>query len=124
MKENWRFKLIYWTVLAGIILLAVILEIVPVLDGILESGTMTEFYLQYALIAITLGSVYAALKMIKRNPILRMALLEGPAIANIFCYHLFMNASFGYLAIICVLAFVFVYPAKQPDEDQYKKTEK
>jgi len=109
MKQN---KLIYWTLLAGIIIFAVILELVPSLDGLLEKGSMPEFYIQYAMIAITLGAVYLALKLIKKNPVMRMALLEGPALANIICYHLFMNASFGYLAIVCLIAYVFVYPSK------------
>lgn len=114
-------KIIYWAILAGIVFFAVFLEIVPVLDGKLEKGSMAEFYAQYALIAITLGAIYAALKMIKKNPIVRMVLLEGPALANLLCYHLFMNASFGYLAILCVIAYVFVYPAKNIETEEEDK---
>lgn len=115
-------KIIYWTILAGIILLAVLLEFIPVLDGVLEKGSVAEFYVQYALIAVTLGATYAALKMVKKNPVLRMALLEAPAFANIICYHLFMNASFFYLAVICVIAYAFVYPAKNVESDEeYQK---
>ena len=122
MEKN--YKIIYWVILIGILLFAGVLEIFTVLDGVLESGSMTEFYMQYGLIALTLGSVYAALKMIKQNPVLRMTILEFPAFANIICYHLFMNASFGYLAIVCVIAYVFVYPAKKVSEEEYEQKEK
>lgn len=109
-------RIIYFSMLAGMILLAVILEIIPVFDGILPSGTTLEFGFEYALAILTLGLVYLALRLIKRNIVVRMAMLEFPAIANIFFYHAFMNSSFGYLAVICFIAFAFVFPPKQDEE--------
>lgn len=109
-------RIIYFAMLAGMVLLALILEIVPVMDGILPSGTMLEFGCEYALAIISLGLVYLALRLIKRNIVVRMAMLEAPTIANIIFYHAFMNSSFGYLAVICFIAFAFVFPPKQDEE--------
>lgn len=117
MDQIKTFQKIYWAILAGIVLVGVVLEFIDVLDGILPVGTSLEFSLQYVMILITLGAIYLALKMVKKNPVVRMALLEGPAIINILLYHGFVNASFGYLAIMCVIAFAFVYPSKVDDND-------
>lgn len=109
-------RIIYFTLLAGMLLFALILEIVPVLDGILPSGTMLEFGCEYVLAIITLGLVYLALRLIKKNIVLRMTMLELPTFANLIFYHAFMNSSFGYLAVICFIAFAFVFPPKQDEE--------
>lgn len=105
-------KIIYWTILVGMVIFAAILEFTDALTGLLANTPQVEFWTQCALVLITLVAVYAALKLIKKDPIVRMAILEIPALANLICYHLFQNASFGYLVIICLLAYVFVYPAQ------------
>lgn len=117
MNQIKTFRTIYWAILAGIVLVGVVLEFIDVLDGIFFGDPTLEFSLQWIMILITLGSIYLALKMIKKNPIVRMALLEGPAIINILLYHGFQNASFGYLAIMCVIAYAFVYPSKVEDNE-------
>lgn len=117
MNQVKTFRIIFLAILAGIVICGVLLEFVDVLDGIFTTGTTLEFSLQYIMIMITLGVIYIALKMRKLNPIIRMALLEGPAFINILLYHGYVNASFGYLAIMCVIAYAFVYPSKVEDND-------
>lgn len=117
MNQIKTFRTIYWAILAGIVLVGVVLEFIDVLDGILPMDTTLEFSLQYVMILITLAVIYLALKMVKKNPVVRMALLEGPALINILLYHGFANASFGYLAIMCVIAYAFVYPSKVEDDE-------
>ena len=116
--DNKTYKITYWVILLAVILIAAMLEILPFMDGLMESGTATEFYCQYVMVAVTLLTIYAALKMIRKNPLLRMALLQGPALINLLCYHAFMNASFGYLAIIGIIAYAFVYPSKDKQTDE------
>ena len=42
---------------------------------------------------------------------LRIASLGGFMLVNLVCYYLFVNPSFGYLAIILLLSMLFVYPS-------------
>lgn len=118
--NNKQYKIIYWATLAGIVLFGVVLDLVEVVDGIFEACVMMEFYVQYGMIVASLLTVYLALKLIKKNPILRMTLIEAPLLSNIFFYHSFMNTSFLYLAIIGLIAYVFVYPAKTMENDNSK----
>ena len=118
--NNKQYKIIYWATLAGIVLFGVVLDLVEVVDGIFEACVMMEFYVQYGMIVASLLTVYLALKLIKKNPILRMTLIEAPLLSNIFFYHSFMNTSFLYLAIISLIAYVFVYPAKTMENDNSK----
>ncbi len=118
--NNKQYKIIYWAMFAGIVLFGVVLDLVEVVDGIFEACVMMEFYVQYGMIVASLLTVYLALKLIKKNPILRMTLIEAPLLSNIFFYHSFMNTSFLYLAIISLIAYVFVYPAKTMENDNSK----
>ena len=43
--------------------------------------------------------------------ILRICLLEVPMFLNTLLYYVFMNSTFGYMAIIMVLCLPFVYPS-------------
>lgn len=118
--NNKTNKIVYWIILAGILLFGLVLELLDIADGTIESHSMIEFYIQYGMIFITLTTVYLALKLINKNPILRMTLLEAPLLGNIFFYHAFMNPSFLYLAIIGLIAYIFVYPANTIEEDKSK----
>ena len=40
-----------------------------------------------------------------------MAMLAFLVIVNAVCYYLYMNASFGYMAIIAAICMLFVYPS-------------
>lgn len=108
---------VFWVLLGIIVALAVVFEFIPVLDGLLPSGTMTEFVIQYAVIIFTLCDMYLALRLIKHNPILRIILLFVPALANVLFYHLFMNTSFFYLLIMIFIAIDFVYPPKDTEKE-------
>ena len=45
--------------------------------------------------------------------LVRMLMIGVLMVANTLFYYLFMNASFGYLAIICLITMAFVYPSLQ-----------
>lgn len=45
--------------------------------------------------------------------LVRMMMIGVLMVANTLFYYLYMNASFGYLAIICLLTMAFVYPSLQ-----------
>ena len=45
--------------------------------------------------------------------ILRLLILEVPMVVNTYLYYIYMNATFGYLAIILLLCLPFVLPTLQ-----------
>lgn len=101
--------------------------------GIMEPGLFvehknSEFILTALMELLTLGGVFMALRLFKfqkvhhdlvnnkdhalfRWGILRLGLLLIPMVANTYLYYMFMNTTFGYLAIIQLLSLPFVYPS-------------
>ena len=113
--------------------------------GIMESGLFvehknSEFILTALMELLTLGGVFMALRLFKfqkvhhdlvknkehalfRWGILRLPLLLVPMVANTYLYYMFMNTTFGYMAIIQLLCLPFVFPSMsrcqsevEPDE--------
>lgn len=102
--------------------------------GVLESGIAagddanTEFVLTTFMELMTLVSIPVALKLFKfkrvsdelaarkaeglrKWGVLRLSILEFPLLANTLLYYIYMNTTFGYMAIIIVLTLPFVYPS-------------
>ena len=52
------------------------------------------------------------LEALKKWGALRLLLLELPLVLNTLFYYLFLNTSFGYMAIILLICMVFVYPSE------------
>ena len=56
--------------------------------------------------------------MTKKEPallkwgMLRLLILEVPMVSNTYLYYMYMNATFGYLAIILLLCLPFVFPTQ------------
>ena len=101
--------------------------------GFLESGLFTErntseFIFVSLMELLTLGGVFLALRLFKFDKVhddlvakkehalfkwglLRLALILIPMVGNTYLYYMFMNTTFGYLAIIQLLSLPFVYPS-------------
>jgi hypothetical protein len=120
---------------AGILTAALFFVILFETD-ILESGIMAgadsqvEFAILTVMELLTIGCIPLALRLLKFKKIeadlqerheeallkwgvLRLSMLEVPLILNTICYYLFLNTSFGYMAIILLLCMAFVYPTKE-----------
>ena len=117
MRNNKKDRLLFWGSIATIAILAALLELDSSLDGILPTGSAVEYYIQYAMTFITLGVIFLALKLVKKNKVWRIVMVCDTAVVNILLYHMFVNATFGYLSIMCVLAYPFLYPDKADDND-------
>ena len=98
----------------------------------LESGSLVEeknfeFLLTALMELITLGGIFLALRLFKFSKVhtdlitmkehalkkwgtLRLVLIMVPMVANTLFYYLFMNTTFGYMAIIQLLCLPFVFP--------------
>lgn len=101
--------------------------------GFMESGLfaerkISEFIFVSLMELLTLGGVFLALRLFKFNKVhddlvakkehalfkwglLRLALILIPMVGNTYLYYMFMNTTFGYLAIIQLLSLPFVYPS-------------
>lgn len=122
---------ILMAVFVGLLVLAAII-VVLYETNILTSGGIalnkeSEFLNVTIMELATLGCVVLALRLFKFKQIhqslvaekapallkfgaLRLALLELPMLSNTLFYYMYMNTTFGYLAIIQLLCLPFVVP--------------
>lgn len=99
-----------------------------------------QFIFQMVAVFLTLGGIYGALRLFKFKTVkeeiergsvrhyftwslVRLALLELPALFNIVSYHLFVESSFVYLFYMVLIAFVFVFPSEQRYYNETGKTD-
>lgn len=102
--------------------------------GLLETGTatgspQTEFIVETVMELMTLANIWLALRLFKTQyvrhelqthgheahrkwGVLRLSLLGIPLVANTLFYEVFLNTTFGYMAIILLICQPFVYPSQ------------
>ena len=118
-----------------ILLLAIALAIVALYEfGVLESGVLadskqTEFVALTVMELTSLAAAFIGLRLFKFRMIhnelvtneepamlkwglLRLLILEVPMVVNTYLYYIYMNTTFGYLAIILLLCLPFVMPTE------------
>ncbi|MBQ9570048.1 MAG: hypothetical protein IJR30_01550 [Prevotella sp.] len=141
-KVSKILKIVFWSELLPVVTIIILFECGILDPGILKGGSTGEFILLTIMELVTLGVIPLALYLFKikrvRNDLydrkekalqqwglLRMDLLSVPMIINTLLYYLFMNVSFGYLAIILFICVFFIYPSEgrcidevTPEEDQ------
>lgn len=103
-------------------------------SGVLESGVLTdskqtEFLAMTGMELTSLTGAFLGLRLFKfqkihdelvtkkepallRWGILRLLILEVPMVSNTYLYYMYMNTTFGYLAIILLLCLPFVFPTQ------------
>ena len=111
------------------VLLVVLFETDVLPSGLMATEKQTEFLLTTLMELLTLASVYMALRLFKfekvhqelvtrkadglrRWGLIRLAILLLPLPLNTVLYYLFMNTTFGYMAIILAICLPFVYPSE------------
>ena len=111
------------------IVLVVLFETDVLPSGLMATEKQTEFLLTTLMELLTLPSVYMALRLFKfekvhqdlvtrkadglrRWGLIRLAILLPPMLLNTVFYYLFMNTTFGYMAIIQAICLPFVYPSE------------
>ena len=102
-------------------------------SGVLESGVLvdskqTEFLAMTGMELTSLTGAFLGLRLFKFQKIhdalvtlkepallkwgmLRLLILEVPMVSNTYLYYMYMNTTFGYLAIILLLCLPFVFPS-------------
>ena len=130
-----------------VLLVAVALAIVAIYElGLLESGVLadskqTEFVAMTVMELTSIGAAFLGLRLFKFHMIhdelaclkesamlkwgmLRLLILEVPMVVNTYLYYMYMNATFGYLAIILLLTLPFVMPTVSRCIDETSEYEK
>jgi hypothetical protein len=97
-----------------------------------------EFVMTAVMELVTLGTVFLALRLFKFNKVhddlatrkyaalkkwglLRLLMLGLPMMYNTYLYYMFMNTTFGYMAIIQMLCMPFVFPSKSRCEAEIEE---
>ena len=118
-----------------VLLITVALAIVVLYEcGVMESGVLadskqTEFVALTVMELTSLAAAFIGLRLFKFRMIhnelvtneepamlkwglLRLLILEVPMVVNTYLYYIYMNTTFGYLAIILLLCLPFVMPTE------------
>lgn len=131
MKEILQtLKITYWSSLCGSLLFAAIVHFLLLSgDEQVEEMDETLFIFQTVSVMITLFNVPVSLKLMKFKfvaqrlqarpeesyrtySLVRIILLSGTLLFNVVCYYLYPMVSFVYLALIVLVAFLFIYPSE------------
>ena len=102
------------------------LDVLPV--GIMSEDKQSEFVLTALMEIVSLGAVFLGLRLFKFKAIhhdlvtreekamwkwgmTRLLILEAPMVIDTLLYYIYLNTTFGYLAIILLLCLPFVFPS-------------
>ena len=129
MKKVSKQLTVLCVLLAAVALVMVVLYELDVLEsGMLADSKETEFVAMTVMELTSLAAAFLGLRLFKfgkihqelvnrKEPammkwgILRLLILEVPMVVNTYLYYMYMNATFGYLAIILLLCLPFVFPS-------------
>ena len=131
MKKVSKQLMMLYVLLVAVALVIVLLYELNVLEsGVLADSKDTEFAAMTIMELASLAAAFLGLRLFKfrkihqelvrrKEPalmkwgILRLLILEVPMVVNTYLYYIYMNATFGYLAIILLLCLPFVFPTLQ-----------
>jgi len=120
--------LLFWIVIVLAIIVVCLYETELLEPGIFAADQQSEFLVLTLMELITLGCAFFSLRLFKFNSIhadlvarkavalrkwgfSRLLMLQVPLFLNTLLYYLYMNPTFGYMAIILLLCLPFVYPS-------------
>ena len=103
------------------------LDLLPV--GVMAGDAQSEFVLTALMEVVSLGAAFLGLRLFKFQTVhkdlvtrgeramwkwgmARLLILQAPMVVDTLLYYIYMNATFGYLAIILLLCLPFVFPTE------------
>ena len=119
-----------FTLLVAVMIGFIVLYESGVLEpGVLADSKQTEFIAMTGMELTSLAGAFLGLRLFKFQKIhdelvtkkepallkwgmLRLLILEVPMVSNTYLYYMYMNTTFGYLAIILLLCLPFVFPTQ------------
>jgi len=127
-KVSKQLMLVYTLLIAVTIGIIVLYESGVLESGVLADSKQTEFLAMTSMELSSLAGAFLGLRLFKFQKIhdalvtqkepallkwglLRLLILEVPMVSNTYLYYIYMNTTFGYLAIILLLCLPFVFPS-------------
>ena len=113
----------------AIVLVAIVLFELDILPaGVMADDKQSDFVLTALMEIVSLGAAFLGLRLFKFGVIhndlvsrkekamwkwgmTRLLILEAPMVIDTLLYYIYMNTTYGYLAIILLLCLPFVYPS-------------
>lgn len=117
-----------------ILLTALTLAVIVVFEtdmlelGLLAGENQSEFIFTFVMELVSLGAAFLGLRLFKFKAVhddliahkerammkwgtIRLLILQVPMLADTLLYYMYMNTTFGYLAIMLLLCLPFVFPS-------------
>lgn len=134
MKKTARYlQIVFFVMVAVAAIIAIAYETDLLLTGSLVGESQTEFLCTTTMELLTVAGIPFSLRMFKISYIskklvstkeralksfgtIRILLLGLLLILNTLLYYLFMNTTFGYMAIIVLISMAFVFPTESKCE--------
>ena len=129
MKKVSKLLMLVYTLLLVVTVGIIVLYESDILEsGALADSKQTEFLAMTGMELSSLAAAFLGLRLFKFKKIhdalvtqkepallkwgmLRLLILEVPMVSNTYLYYIYMNTTFGYLAIILLLCLPFVFPS-------------
>ena len=129
MKSISKRLVVIYMSLAAIALAIIILYETNILEaGVMEEQKQSEFILTALMELISLGAAFLGLRLFKFKAVhqelvnlketamwkwgvIRLLILEVPMVVDTLLYYIYMNTTFGYLAVMLLLCLPFVFPS-------------
>ncbi len=119
---------LFWSLLATSVLLAVLFETEVLPTGLWTEYLQAEFLCRCTMEVLTLVAIWLSLRLFKMKRvhadivarkeealrkwgIVRLLMIEVPMLLNTLLYYMYMQTTYGYMAIILLLTLPFVYPS-------------
>lgn len=126
-KVSKQLMLVYMLLVAVALVIVILYETDVLEAGVLANSKQTEFLAMTCMELASLAAAFLGLRLFKFRKIheelvtkkepamlkwgmLRLLILEAPIVSNTYLYYIYMNTTFGYLAIILLLCLPFVFP--------------
>lgn len=129
MNRISKYLTLIYIFFVAVTLIVIVLYETDVLEsGILAEDKQSEFILTFLMELVSLGAAFLGLRLFKFKTVhddlvtrqepammkwgtIRLLILEVPMLADTLLYYIYMNTTFGYLAIILLLCLPFVFPS-------------
>lgn len=123
-----NLTLIYILLTALTLAVIVVFETDMLESGLLVGENQSEFIFTFVMELVSLGAAFLGLRLFKFKAVhddliahkerammkwgtFRLLILQVPMLADTLLYYMYMNTTFGYLAIMLLLCLPFVFPS-------------
>ena len=123
-----NLTLIYILLTALTLAVIVLFETDMLESGLLAGENQSEFIFTFVMELVSLGAAFLGLRLFKFKAVhddliarqepammkwgtIRLLILQVPMLADTLLYYMYMNTTFGYLAIMLLLCLPFVFPS-------------